>query len=287
MIPSKHARSLYFTPRTPWGRLPQNRPAQNQNYLRASETAPTDPNKKPDLSGKELQGLAGGMAPNQFGGSKVQGGHTGPNSANPWDTPHLDERQYPQPAPQPDPSWMMSGKGPLKNPEPTTRHYDLFPKSEEQKEREERDNESNGRFRFDADGTVATGENEFNGTGSVSTNKDGKETRTYVDPGWQGRPISPKDAKAIEAENKDRTFQIPPAQIPQNQPYPNQQTSPSSQSAPFAGTFTPRVRKTPPTDETLRPSPKWFSQSGQAPAKLRSSLAAPEWPPEDAKNIRR
>ncbi len=37
MNPSKHSRSLYFTPRTPWGRLPQNRPGQSQNYLRASE----------------------------------------------------------------------------------------------------------------------------------------------------------------------------------------------------------------------------------------------------------
>jgi hypothetical protein len=40
MNPSKHARSLYFTPRTPWGRYPQNRPAQSQNYLRASQDAP-------------------------------------------------------------------------------------------------------------------------------------------------------------------------------------------------------------------------------------------------------
>ncbi len=37
MNPSKHSRSLWFTPRTSWGRLPQNRPGQNQNYLRASE----------------------------------------------------------------------------------------------------------------------------------------------------------------------------------------------------------------------------------------------------------
>jgi hypothetical protein len=43
MNPSKHARSLYFTPRTPWGRLPQNRPGQSPNYLRASEDAPLPP----------------------------------------------------------------------------------------------------------------------------------------------------------------------------------------------------------------------------------------------------
>ncbi len=69
MNPSKHARSLYFTPRTPWGRLPQNRPGQSQNYLRASQDAPANSDKKLDPSGKDMQGLAGGMASNQFGGS--------------------------------------------------------------------------------------------------------------------------------------------------------------------------------------------------------------------------
>ena len=44
MNPSKHSRSLWFTPRTPWGRLPQNRPGQN--YLRASEDAPVQPGQK-------------------------------------------------------------------------------------------------------------------------------------------------------------------------------------------------------------------------------------------------
>jgi hypothetical protein len=51
MIPSKHSRSLYFTPRTPWGRYPQNRPGQN--YLRASQDKPADRQGAPQsLSGQ-------------------------------------------------------------------------------------------------------------------------------------------------------------------------------------------------------------------------------------------
>ncbi len=73
MIPSKHARSLYFTPRTPWGRLPQNRPGQSQNYLRASQDKPLDP------SSKTMQGFAGQIAGNQF--SEVPGAPT-----RPWGT---------------------------------------------------------------------------------------------------------------------------------------------------------------------------------------------------------
>ncbi len=70
MIPSKHARSLYFTPRTPWGRLPQNRPGQSQNYLRASETAPANSGKKLDPASPAMQGIGGQTAENQFGGSQ-------------------------------------------------------------------------------------------------------------------------------------------------------------------------------------------------------------------------
>jgi hypothetical protein len=64
MIPSKHARSLYFTPRTPWGRYPQNRPAQSQNYLRASQDQPAvpSPDEKHKLWGTEQQGLGAQMA---------------------------------------------------------------------------------------------------------------------------------------------------------------------------------------------------------------------------------
>jgi hypothetical protein len=61
MIPSKHARSLYFTPRTPWGRYPQNRPAQSPNYLRASQDKPLD------SSGKNTQGQGGQTPPNMQG----------------------------------------------------------------------------------------------------------------------------------------------------------------------------------------------------------------------------
>ena len=60
MIPSKHARSLWFTPRTPWGRYPQNRPGQN--YLRAYGRAPAEPYKKRGPSGKDMQGIVGQMA---------------------------------------------------------------------------------------------------------------------------------------------------------------------------------------------------------------------------------
>ncbi len=40
MKPPDYSRSLYFTPRTPWGRRPQKRPGQSPNYLRASEDKP-------------------------------------------------------------------------------------------------------------------------------------------------------------------------------------------------------------------------------------------------------
>ena len=64
MNPSKHSRSLYFTPRTPWGRFPQNRPGQSQNYLRASQDAPAvpSPDEKHKLWGTEQQGLGAQMA---------------------------------------------------------------------------------------------------------------------------------------------------------------------------------------------------------------------------------
>lgn len=51
MNPHSKPRPLIFTPRSPWGRLPQKRTAQS--HMRASE------DKKPDPSGKNMQGLSG------------------------------------------------------------------------------------------------------------------------------------------------------------------------------------------------------------------------------------
>ena len=62
MPPSKHSSSLYFTPRTPWGRLPQNRPGQSQNYLRASEDAPLQPiQKRPNFLQRAGSSIANGV----------------------------------------------------------------------------------------------------------------------------------------------------------------------------------------------------------------------------------
>jgi hypothetical protein len=85
MIPSKYARSLCFTPRTPSGRHPQNR--TGQNYLRASDVAPANTDKKRDPSGKDMQGFAGQMASNQFGGSQ---GAAGGNAPDVWKVPAYD-----------------------------------------------------------------------------------------------------------------------------------------------------------------------------------------------------
>ncbi len=62
MKPPDYSRGLYFTPRTPWGRRPQNRPGQNPNYLRASEDAPLQPGqKRPNFLQRAGSGIANGV----------------------------------------------------------------------------------------------------------------------------------------------------------------------------------------------------------------------------------
>ncbi len=69
MKPPDYSRSLYFTPRTPWGRRPQKRPGQGPNYLRASEDKPAvpSPDEKHKLWGTEQQGLGAQMATSKSG----------------------------------------------------------------------------------------------------------------------------------------------------------------------------------------------------------------------------
>jgi hypothetical protein len=60
MNPPLKTTGLFLTPRGPYGR---RLPERARKHMRASDTVPMNPDKKPQLSPQEMQGLAGQMAP--------------------------------------------------------------------------------------------------------------------------------------------------------------------------------------------------------------------------------
>ncbi len=76
MNPSQNPRSLFFTPRTPWGRFPQKR--ASQNYLRASEDVPVPPaSKRPSVIGSGSQWFGGLEGDKTFGSGEPVSGSVG------------------------------------------------------------------------------------------------------------------------------------------------------------------------------------------------------------------
>jgi hypothetical protein len=234
MNPSKHARSLYFTPRTPWGRLPQNRPAQSQNYLRASQDAPV----KRDPSGKDMQGLAGGMADNQFGGSQ---GQTGGSNDPRWNLPRSQSRDFPLTLyPQAQLNIQPATT-------PTVVHYDSS-----------QDQEA-------LDRALGKGQNGYEGNAGFSKvgaergeadvdlgrrfPKNTEETEKFKDPQYKKR-YGPDEQKKRDLEEQygiEHTVAVDPYVFPPRLP-----PKPIRIATPIMDKFTPR-QKTPPPPSTLRP----------------------------------